>query len=78
MSSKRSFSHLVVVGSSAGGVDALSILVSTLPATFAAPIVIAHHLDPNRPSHLGDILARRTSLSVCTVTEREPLQAGVI
>ncbi|HKV83877.1 MAG TPA: CheR family methyltransferase, partial [Ktedonobacterales bacterium] len=74
----RSFTNLVVIGSSAGGVDALSILVSTLPANFSAPIILAQHLDPTRASHLGDILARRTTLSVRTVAEHEPLAPGVI
>src|SRR6188472_2969649 len=50
---------LVVIGASAGGVEALAALVGTLRAPFPAPIVIAQHLDPTRPSHLGEILARR-------------------
>jgi len=55
----HTFDQLVVIGSSAGGVDALSTLVSTLPHEFPAPIVIAQHLDPTHESHLGEILARR-------------------
>jgi len=50
-------SHLVVVGSSAGGIDALSRLVSGLPKSFPAPLVVAQHLDPRTASHLGEILA---------------------
>src|SRR5262249_36054987 len=34
-------SQLVAVGASAGGVEALTTLVSTLPENFAAPVVIA-------------------------------------
>ena len=71
-------SHLVVIGSSAGGIDALSTLVATLPSEFPAPIVIAQHLDPTRPSHLGDILARRSTLPVRTAEDHEPLEPGVI
>lgn len=74
----NSFTHLVVVGSSAGGITALSGLVSSLPDDFDAPIVVAQHLDPNRESHLQEILARRSPLPVKTVTEHEPLQAGVV
>ena len=48
----NSFTHLVVVGSSAGGIGALSGLVSSLPDDFDAPVVVAQHLDPNRESHL--------------------------
>ncbi len=69
---------LVIVGSSAGGVEALSILVSTLPPDFPAPIVLAQHLDPNRPSSLHHILQRRTSLPVEVVNTRCRLKAGVI
>jgi signal transduction histidine kinase len=35
----NTFTHLVVVGSSAGGIGALSGLVSSLPEDFEAPIV---------------------------------------
>ena len=70
--------QLVVVGSSAGGIEALSELVSSLPEDFPASIVIAQHLDPERESHLKDILSRRSKLPVQTVTDHEPLQAGVV
>lgn len=63
---------LVVVGSSAGGVGALSTLVSTLSQDFPAPIVLAQHLDPQRPSYLGAILDRRSALPIVLVTEHEP------
>lgn len=69
---------LVVVGSSAGGVEALSILVSTLPEDFPAPIVLAQHLDPSRPSSLDMILQRRTHLPVEVVTSSTTMQAGHI
>ncbi len=71
-------SQLVVVGSSAGGIEALSTLVATLPTSFPAPIVIAQHLDPARPSHLGAILARRSALPVVTVQEHAPLRPGTV
>jgi two-component system CheB/CheR fusion protein len=73
-----SFTHLVVVGSSAGGIGALSGLVASLPEDFDAPIVVAQHLDPNRESHLREILARRSPLPVKSVTEHEPLRPGVV
>ncbi|MGB3683883.1 MAG: CheR family methyltransferase [Rubrobacteraceae bacterium] len=75
---ENSFTHLVVVGSSAGGIGALSGLVANLPEGFAAPVVVAQHLDPSRESHLREILSRRSPLPVKTVTEHESLEAGVI
>ncbi len=71
---------LVVVGSSAGGVTALSVLVNTLSTDFPAPIVLAQHLDPQRASHLASILGRQSKLPIVTVTDTAPmqLQSGTI
>ncbi len=69
---------LVVIGSSAGGVEALSVLVSTLPGDFPAPVVLAQHLDPSRPSSLDAILKRRTKLPVEVVNTSSALEPGRI
>ena len=71
-------SQLVVIGSSAGGIEALSRVVASLPADFPAPIVIAQHLDPRRPSHLGEILARQATLPIKVVEKTAALEDGVI
>jgi two-component system CheB/CheR fusion protein len=78
MATRATFTHLVVIGASAGGVEALSALVATLPTPFPAPIVIAQHLDPNRPSHLEDVLARRSTLPVETARDKQALEPGHI
>ncbi len=78
MTRGQGVTQLVTIGASAGGVETLSTLVATLPAAFPAPIVVAQHLDPTRASHLQEILARRCLLPVRTVTERAPLEAGVL
>jgi two-component system CheB/CheR fusion protein len=71
---------LVVVGSSAGGVGALSTLVATLNKNFPAPVVLAQHLDPQRHSHLASILERRSNLPIVVISERSPtaLEKGKI
>jgi two-component system CheB/CheR fusion protein len=71
-------SHLVVVGSSAGGIEALSVLVGGFKRDFPAPIVLAQHLDPTRPSHLGAILERRTVLPVVVVEKETHLEPGKV
>jgi two-component system CheB/CheR fusion protein len=70
--------RLVVIGSSAGGVEALLILVASLPEDFPAPIVVAQHLDPYRPSNLASLLANRAQIPVITVTNEEALRPGTI
>ena len=77
---ERSFSHLVVVGASAGGIEAVSELLSTLPEDFPAPIVVAQHLNPDEASHLENILSRRSPLPVRTLLAHNslPLEPGVV
>jgi two-component system CheB/CheR fusion protein len=70
--------QIVVVGASAGGIEALSSLLSTLPAGFPASIVLAQHLDPRRPSRLAEVLARRSTLPLRTVDASEHLAGGVV
>jgi two-component system, chemotaxis family, CheB/CheR fusion protein len=72
------FNELVVVGSSAGGIEALSILVSSLPKNFPAPIILAQHLDPFRPSNLDQILERRSTLPVVVVQDSIELDVGTV
>ena len=80
MTEQQRLYDLVVIGASAGGIEALSLLVATLPESFSVPIVIAQHIDPNATSHLSQILTRRSKLPVRTVGEDAPehLTDGVI
>src|SRR5918997_1556691 len=75
---REPFARLVVVGSSAGGVDALLTFVATLPSDFPAPIVVAQHLDPRRQSHLGEILSSRSVLPVRRFRGDQPLEPGIV
>src|SRR5258708_39698016 len=70
--------YVVAFASSAGGLNALSLILSTLPFDFAAAIVVVQHLSPNYPSYMADILSRRTALKVIVAQEDDCLKAGVI
>ncbi len=50
--------ELVVIGASAGGVEALKDLVAALPGTLECPILVVLHLSANYRSFLADILDR--------------------
>jgi two-component system CheB/CheR fusion protein len=79
-SAPPNFKDLVVVGSSAGGIGALTVLVKSLAEQFPAPVVIAQHLDPQRPSHLSSILERHSRLPIVTIHDSDSmrLEAGTI
>ena len=69
---------LIVIGSSAGGVEALITLVSALPNTFSTPICIAHHLSHLEPSHLPAILTHRGRLPASHPADGTRLLGGAI
>ncbi len=49
---------IVVIGASAGGIEALSRLLAGVPAGFPASVFVVLHVAPNSPGYLPDILAR--------------------
>jgi two-component system chemotaxis response regulator CheB len=55
---------VVALAASAGGLGALSRVLSGLPADFPASILVVQHLDPRHRSQIAGILARRTALTV--------------
>jgi len=61
--------NLVVVGigSSAGGLEALQIMLSNLPEIENCSYVIAQHLSPTHKSMMVDLLARSTNIPVLEV-----------
>ena len=70
--------HVVAIAASAGGLAALSQVLSTLPADFPAPILVVQHQDPHHRSWLTEILTRRTALRVTQVGGGEQLAAGTV
>ena len=70
--------RVVAFAASAGGLSALSHILSALPAGFAAPILVVQHLDQKHRSWLAEILARRSRLRVEQVRGGERLASGVV
>jgi two-component system, chemotaxis family, protein-glutamate methylesterase/glutaminase len=71
-------SRIVAVVTSAGGLDALSQIVGTLPRSFPAAILIVQHLSPAHPSHLCEILRARTALGVRNAAAGDRPRDGTI
>jgi two-component system chemotaxis response regulator CheB len=63
----------VVIGASAGGVDALLQLLSDLPADFRLPVISVLHLPQNRGSQLVAVFQQRTSQSVREAADKETI-----
>jgi two-component system chemotaxis response regulator CheB len=67
---------VIVVGASAGGVDALATAVAGLPADLPAAVLIVLHVSPRGKSVLPHILDTRCLLPVRHAVDGEALEAG--
>jgi two-component system chemotaxis response regulator CheB len=66
----------VALAASAGGIQALFQVLGPLPRDLPAAVLIVQHLDPRFPTHLGEILARRTRLPVMLAEEGMEIEPG--
>ena len=66
----------VVIGASAGGLAALSALVTGLPSTYRLPLLMVQHVPPTGPTQLVEIFQRKTDLKVKEAGDKEPVRAG--
>jgi two-component system, chemotaxis family, CheB/CheR fusion protein len=65
---------IVGIGASAGGLEAFSELLRSLPQKTGMAFVLVQHLDPTHTSDLREILARTTKIPVEQVTEGVAVQ----
>jgi two-component system chemotaxis response regulator CheB len=70
--------RLLVIGGSAGGVDALLTLLPALPRGYALPAVCILHLPPDRESRLAELFAGRVALPVREAADKEAIAPGTI
>src|SRR5947207_7710335 len=72
------YRDVVVVGASAGGVEALRALVGGLPPDFAAAVVVVLHMPAGGTSALPAILSRTGPLQAVAAADGVELQPGRI
>jgi two-component system, chemotaxis family, protein-glutamate methylesterase/glutaminase len=69
---------IVLLGGSAGGIEAISTILSVLPADFPAALFVVVHLNPSVPSLLADILGRKCRLRVMHARDGVEIESGVV
>ena len=74
----RSRIDAVVVGTSAGGIEALSVLLPALPANTAWPLLVVIHLTRERPSLLVELFQPKCAVTVREAQDKDPLEAGTV
>lgn len=69
---------IVAIGSSAGGIKALEIMLSELTADFPLPILIVQHLDPRHRSLMAEIMQRHSKLRVIEAADGETMKPAFV
>jgi two-component system, chemotaxis family, protein-glutamate methylesterase/glutaminase len=68
----------VVIGGSAGGMQALAVILPTLPADFSLPVAIVIHVMEGSAGYLATYLNGLSALPVLEACDKEPFKAGTI
>ena len=68
----------IVIGASAGGVEALLTIFAALPDGFGLPILAVLHLPDERRSQLAEVFGRRLSMPVVEARDKEVIMPGTL
>jgi two-component system chemotaxis response regulator CheB len=73
---KEAAPQAVVIGVSAGGLNALSAILPQLPADYPLPVMIVIHLPPDRNSVVAELFDERCALTVREAEDKEDILPG--
>ena len=68
----------IVIGASAGGVEALSVLLPALPPDLRVSLFIVVHLPRERPSLLAEIFTRKCAVKVREAEDKMRVEPGTV
>jgi two-component system chemotaxis response regulator CheB len=69
---------VVGIGTSWGGLAAMTKLLSGLPGDFSLPVVVVQHRGKDSDRLLSELLQDATEMRVCEVEDKEPLEPGTV
>ena len=69
---------IVGIGTSWGGLAALTKLLGDLPTDFSIPLVVVQHRSKDSERLLVQLLQDATDLKVCEIEDKDPLTAGTV
>lgn len=68
----------IVIGASAGALEALSAILPALPEDFELPVLIVVHVPPDRRSVLSELFEAKCSVPVKEAEDKEPIVGGTV
>lgn len=74
----QAFDRAVVIGTSAGALEALSNLLPELPGDFPLPVMLVVHLPADKKSILPELLQSKCQVVVREAEDKEPIRGGTV
>lgn len=68
----------VVIGASAGALEALSVILPALPADFRLPILVVVHVPPDRRSIMAELFRTKCQIAVYEAEDKQPAIRGSV
>jgi two-component system, chemotaxis family, protein-glutamate methylesterase/glutaminase len=68
----------VVIGASAGGVEALLSILPGFSPTYPLPIMVVLHVPPDKRSILAEVFQVKCRLAVREAEDKEPIEGGTV
>ena len=68
----------IVIGVSSGGLNALKIIFSLLPADFKTPVIIVQHISPRSENQWISLLNDKSNLQIKEADEKEKIEPGIV
>jgi two-component system chemotaxis response regulator CheB len=68
----------VVIGASAGALEALSVILPALPSGFKLPLIVVVHVPPDKRSMLAELFQAKCLIPVREAEDKEPISPGTV
>ena len=68
----------LVIGASAGALEALSVILPALPASFGLPVMVVVHVPPDKKSILTELFQLKCHVKVREAEDKEPIRGGTV
>ena len=68
----------VVIGASVGAIEALSLILPALPASYPLPVLVVVHVPAQKDNMLAEIFAARCQVGVKEAEDKELIRGGMV
>jgi two-component system, chemotaxis family, protein-glutamate methylesterase/glutaminase len=68
----------IVIGASAGALEALSSILPFLPVDYGLPVIIVVHVPPDKKSIMAELFQAKCGIEVHEAEDKEPIRGGTV